>query len=111
MADTRTDAGAEIGDRACGIRPVSERALIGTLVQQIELQLRHPVRVRLITQPRSHRGLIAGTVFGARRVQTLGHCRLELAVDVGIEVLFDGMKIIRADDQIGAAGASLQTGV
>ncbi len=45
------DAGADIGDGALGVGRVSQRAFIRSLVRQIDLQLRYPLRTLLVPQP------------------------------------------------------------
>ena len=98
----------QIGHGACRVRGVGQGPLIGALAQQVHLQLRHPLRMRLVAQAEAHRGAIAGPEIVAGLIQLVLHRALELTVDERIEILAHGLVVVGAHDQIGAARARLQ---
>ena len=67
--------------------------------------------MRLVAQAEAHRGRVSRTEVVAGLIQLVRHGRLELTVDEGVEVLADRPVVVRAHDQIGAAGARLETRV
>src|ERR1700722_11937226 len=101
-------AGTQIDNRASGVRPVSERPLIRTLAKQVQLQLRHPSRSGLVAYTQTHRSGVARPEVIARLVLALRDGRLELAIDKSVEVLGNGLIIVGANDDVGAAGPDLQ---
>ena len=78
---------------------------------EIHLQLRHDRGVGDVAHAEARRNLVAGTEILARLVEQVGHRRLELTVDEGIEILAHGLVVVRADDDVGRTEARLQAGV
>jgi len=102
---------AQIGHGARGIRCVRQGPLVCALAQEVDLQLRHPLWMRLVSQPDGYRRGIAGPEIVARLVLLFLDRTLELSVREGIEVLADGTVVVGAQDDVGAARARLQAGV
>src|ERR1700732_904985 len=97
--------------RARSALNVGERTLVGGFVQQVHLQLGNPARVGFVPQSDAYGGRVAGTIVVAWPVHMVPYGALELSVDEHVEVLTDRPIVVSADDDIGAAGAGLQTGI
>src|ERR1700739_2645633 len=76
--DTQRNPWTQERDGARRVRGVGEGALVGALVQQIHLQLRHPARMRLVAKSHTHRGGVAGPEVVAGLVLLVRHRALEL---------------------------------
>lgn len=104
-------ARAQIGDGAGGVGGIGQGTLVGALVGEVDLHLRHQFGVGLIAQAEADIGLVAGAEVGVGLVELVGDGELVLAIDEGVKILADGMVVVGAQDQVGTAGAGLQAGI
>src|SRR5690348_3633031 len=85
---------AEIGNGSGRVGKVRQGPLVGTLVSQVDLQLRHPVRMSLVAQAEAQGLEVSGTKVVTGLIHLVADGTLKLPVHERVEVLADRLVVI-----------------